>query len=151
MFKVDDIVVLNYVKPAPDSGIVVENAGDGMFYVKWNKDGKVDLIEGKLLARAVNYGKDESKTHSVTFLLDDSVNNGGSTDYYKLPTWATELQHLIEHKNMNFALGNVFKACYRLGEAPHSEAIRDLNKMIWFATMEKERLERVQQRKTETS
>lgn len=62
-----------------------------------------------------------------------SDNNGGSTDYYKLPINAKDLQDLIEYKDMDFALGNIFKACYRLGECSHSEAIRDLNKIIWFA------------------
>ena len=66
-------------------------------------------------------------------ITKSSDNNGGSTDYYKLPISAKDLQDLIEHKNMDFALGNIFKACYRLGECSHSEAIRDLNKIIWFA------------------
>ena len=69
-----------------------------------------------------------------------SDNNGGSTDYYKLPLNATELQDLIEAKNMNFAIGNIFKACYRMGNVSHSDAIRDLNKIIWFAQRELERL-----------
>lgn len=67
-------------------------------------------------------------------------NNGGSTDYYKLPQNAKDLQDLIEHKEMNFSLGNIFKAVYRLGNCSHSDAIRDLNKIIWFANREKERL-----------
>lgn len=69
-----------------------------------------------------------------------SDNNGGSTDYYKLPVGATELQDLIEAKDMNFAIGNIFKACYRMGNVSHSDAVRDLNKIIWFAQRELERL-----------
>lgn len=69
-----------------------------------------------------------------------SDNNGGSTDYYKLPNGATELHDLIEAKEMNFAIGNIFKACYRMGNVSHSDAIRDLNKIVWFAQRELERL-----------
>ena len=57
-------------------------------------------------------------------------NNGGETDYYDIPEGATTLQDLIEHKNMNFAQGNIFKAAYRLGE---KGTIYDLNKIIYFA------------------
>jgi len=66
---------------------------------------------------------------------------GGSTpDQYGLPEGASELQDLIEYREMNFALGNIFKACYRLGQCSHSDARRDLNKIIWFAEREKQRL-----------
>jgi len=67
-------------------------------------------------------------------------NNGGSTDYYKLPSGATELQDLIEYKNMGFSVGNIMKSAYRLGECDHSDKIRDLNKIIWFAKRELSRL-----------
>lgn len=67
---------------------------------------------------------------------DNSVNNGGSTDYYKLPAGAKDVQDLIEYKNMNFAIGNCFKALYRLGDCNHSDKERDLNKIIWFAQRE---------------
>ncbi len=59
-------------------------------------------------------------------------NNGGSTDYYKLPPGAKDLQDLIEFKKMNFSQGNIFKATYRLG-AKNSDLEYDLNKIIWFA------------------
>ncbi len=59
--------------------------------------------------------------------------DGGSTSYYMLPADAKELNDLIEHKNMSFALGNIFKACYRLGEKADVDAIYDINKIIYFA------------------
>jgi hypothetical protein len=62
-----------------------------------------------------------------------SKNNGGSTDYYKLPEGATELNDLIEYKNMPFWLGNIFKACWRFGEKPVATKEYDLNKIIYFA------------------
>jgi len=71
---------------------------------------------------------------------DKATNNGGSTDYYKLPSKAVDLQDLIEAKEMSFALGNIFKAVYRLGSQTHSSSERDLNKIIYFAERELKRL-----------
>lgn len=64
----------------------------------------------------------------------ESDNNGGSTDYYKLPPNSKDLQDLIEYKDMNYAIGNIFKAVYRLGEK--NEASYELNKIIYFANRE---------------
>lgn len=61
------------------------------------------------------------------------TSDGGSTDYYRLPAGATELNDLIEHKGMSFALGNIFKACYRFGEKDAASRMYDLNKIIYFA------------------
>lgn len=68
--------------------------------------------------------------------------NGGSTRYYELPPGAGELQDLIEHKEMNFAVGNIFKAAYRLGEKDGADAAYDLRKIMWFAARELARLDR---------
>jgi len=70
-------------------------------------------------------------------------NNGGSTDYYKIPINIRDLQDLIEYKAMNFSQGNIFKAAYCLNDIKarnHSTKIRDLNKIIWFARREIKRL-----------
>jgi len=65
---------------------------------------------------------------------------GGSTpSQYGLPKGAIDLQDLIEYREMNFALGNIFKACYRMGSCKHSDKVRELNKIIWFANRELER------------
>lgn len=66
--------------------------------------------------------------------------NGGSSDYYELPKGARELQDLIEYRDMNFALGNIFKAIYRLGHKGGQDAIYDLNKVVWFAEREIQRI-----------
>jgi len=58
--------------------------------------------------------------------------DGGSTSYYELPEGASELNDLIEHKGMSFALGNIFKACYRFGEKDAASQLYDLNKIIFF-------------------
>ena len=66
---------------------------------------------------------------------------GGSTpEQYSIPEDAAELQDLIEYREMNFSMGNIFKACYRSGTCAHSDEMREINKIIWFANREKERL-----------
>lgn len=72
------------------------------------------------------------------------VSDGGSTSYYELPEGSTELNDLIEHKKMSFALGNIFKACYRFGEKDAASRLYDLNKIIFFA----ERLKKLEEKKT---
>lgn len=77
------------------------------------------------------YGGVPQKIESIPVYAQTS--SGGSTSYYELPANATELNDLIEHKNMSFALGNIFKACYRFGEKDAASRLYDLNKIIYFA------------------
>ena len=66
---------------------------------------------------------------------------GGSTpSQYRFPEGFREVQDLIEHRDMNFAIGNIFKACYRMHNCVHSDAIYDLNKILWFAQRELDRV-----------
>ena len=61
--------------------------------------------------------------------------NGGSTPkQWAFPDGAKELQDLIEYRNMNFAVGNIFKACYRLGTK--NDDLYELNKIKWFVERE---------------
>ena len=62
----------------------------------------------------------------------DGKSDGGATSYYELPNHATELKHLIAYRGMSFARGNVFKACYRLGEKEGADVLYDLRKMQFF-------------------
>ena len=62
--------------------------------------------------------------------------DGGSSSYYKLPEGTTELADLIEAKEMNFNVGNIFKAAYRLGNKPGNDRAYDLRKIIFFAERE---------------
>ena len=63
-------------------------------------------------------------------------NSGGPNKKYDVPANAKILQDLIEHKQMNFAIGNMFKACYRLGDPQNPDMKRDLEKIIFFAERE---------------
>lgn len=58
--------------------------------------------------------------------------DGGPSAYYELPRHATELRHLISHKGMSKSRGDVFKACYRLGEKSGTDIMYDLTKMKFF-------------------
>ena len=69
------------------------------------------------------------------------ISDGSTARYYELPDGATELQHLISYKNMNAQVGEIFRSCYRYGEAGHSEQLRDAKKMKFYAEAEIERLQ----------
>lgn len=69
--------------------------------------------------------------------------DGSTAKYYELPQEATELQHLISHKNMNAQIGEIFRACYRYGEVEHSEMLRDAKKILFYAKAEIDRLENI--------
>lgn len=71
-------------------------------------------------------------------------NNGGSTDYYKFhPAW-TDCQDVIEARSMNFSQGNIFKVAFCFNVGRHSAVTyeRELNKIIWFAQRELDRLQK---------
>ena len=72
----------------------------------------------------------------------NGTSDGSSTGYYKLPEGATDLIDLIEHKNMTFGIGNIFKACYRLGDKHGIDHGYDLRKIIFFAQRALAKLER---------
>lgn len=66
-------------------------------------------------------------------LVEEDTNNGGTTDYYAVPAGAKTLNDLIEYKEMPFWLGNIFKACYRLGDTNRVTKLYDLNKIVYYA------------------
>jgi hypothetical protein len=75
-------------------------------------------------------------------MQDQSINNGGSTDYYKLnPEWK-DCADIIEARNMNFNQGNAFKVVFTFNVGRHSgtDYVRDLNKLIYFANRELQRV-----------
>jgi len=65
---------------------------------------------------------------------------GWASDYYELPKEAKQLQDLIEYRDMNFAMATIFKACYRFGHKPGTTKLYDIEKILWFAERERQRL-----------
>jgi len=74
-----------------------------------------------------------------------TFSDGSTASYYELPEGATELQHLISHKDMNAQVGEIFRACYRYGECGHSEKLRDAKKILFYAQAEISRLEALEE------
>lgn len=61
---------------------------------------------------------------------------GDGNKWYDLPVCAIQLQDLIEHKNMNGNIKDIFKACYRVGEKDGVEEIYDVEKMAYYSLRE---------------
>jgi hypothetical protein len=67
--------------------------------------------------------------------------DGSTASYYELPPNSTQLQDLISYRNMNAQIGEIFRACYRYGQADHSDQLRDAKKILFYAQAEVKRLE----------
>lgn len=57
--------------------------------------------------------------------------NGGPTEYYDFPKGAITLNDLIEHQQMDFHRGNIFKACWRYGTKAGTTKEYDARKIIY--------------------
>lgn len=73
---------------------------------------------------------------------NSSKNNGGDTDYYKLDISWVECGDIIEARKMNYNQGNIFKAAFTFNIGRHKATSyeRELNKIIWFANRELNRI-----------
>jgi hypothetical protein len=72
-----------------------------------------------------------------------SVSDGSTASYYELPKNSTELQDLISAKNMNAQIGEIFRECYRYGQASHCDEMRGIKKILFYANAELKRLQNV--------
>ena len=63
-------------------------------------------------------------------------NGGDGNDYYDLPLNALQLQDLIEFKNMNANIKDIFKACWRKGDKKGVDEIYDVEKMVYYSLRE---------------
>lgn len=130
--------MINYYS-IEDEDIVVNYQTDGIFNllkalnIKYTVDTKNQNIIIPKFQKSEN-----------TDISDDNEvghNNGGSTDYYKL-SGMKDLQDIIENRNMNFAQGNILKAafCFNVGRHEGTSYERELNKIIYFANRELQRI-----------
>lgn len=74
---------------------------------------------------------------------EKAVSDGSTASYYELPKDSTELQDLISAKNMNAQVGEIFRECYRYGQASHSDELRGIKKILFYANAELKRLQNV--------
>ena len=96
-------------------------------------DGMTDMIEENAYEeqRRLNLGVGKVRS------------DGSTASYYELPNNASELQDLISAKNMNAQIGEIFRECYRYGQASHSDEIRGIKKILFYAKAELERLQKL--------
>jgi hypothetical protein len=82
-------------------------------------------------------------TGTIDELLDSKIASDGSTaSYYELPPRCRELQDLIAYRDMNAQMGEIFRATFRYGKVSHSDKIRDIKKIMFYAKAELKRLEK---------
>lgn len=72
--------------------------------------------------------------------LRKEKSDGSTASYYELPDGARELQDLISDRNMNAQIGEIFRECYRYGRASHSDEMRGIKKILFYANAELKRL-----------
>ena len=120
--------IMDYYKQYPESTIkqIAKATSSTASYVR-------NVI--KLNVRTINI-----KNKKVRLAPNQS--DGSTARYYELPDDAKELQHLISHRDMNSQIGEIFRACYRYGEAKHSSKLRDAKKIKFYIDAEISRLER---------
>jgi len=68
------------------------------------------------------------------------TSDGSTAFYYKLPEGAKELQDIISAQDMNAQMGEIGRAWKRYGMCSHSDKLRDIRKIIFYAQAEEERL-----------
>lgn len=95
----------------------------------------------------VKNGNVTTKTDGTMSKNGKVASDGSTASYYELPDGCSELQDLISHKNMNAQMGEIFRACYRYGEVEHSEELRDIKKIIFYATAELKRIENLNRKR----
>lgn len=102
---------------------------------------EIDLQESlqgmkTLSLKDVSFDPDEDKKVGP---VDDSINNGGSTDYYKInPSWKY-LQDIIEERKMLYSQANILKVAFTFNVGRHegTDELREINKVIYFAERRK--------------
>jgi len=83
----------------------------------------------------------EEEEEVFVVMSDKSKSDGSTASYYELPKGATEIQHLISDRDMNAQIGEIFRSCYRYGQASHSDRMRDAKKIKFYIDAEIARLE----------
>ena len=76
-------------------------------------------------------------------IIKREASDGSTASYYELPTDCSELQDLISYKNMNAQIGEIFRECYRYGQSSHSNELRGIKKILFYANAELKRLEKL--------
>ena len=89
-----------------------------------------------ILESHMKYGDKIRAIRNIDTLQKHKHTGGDGNKWYDLPKGAIQLQDLIEHKNMNGNIKDVFKACYRVGEKDGTEEVYDVEKMAYYSLRE---------------
>lgn len=132
--------MINYYS-IEDEDIMVNYQTDGIFNLL--KDLNIKYTVDTKNQNIIIPKFQKSENTDISEEQDSSVNNGGSTSYYKL-LGMNDLQDIIENRNMNFAQGNILKAafCFNVGRHEGTSYERELNKIIYFANRELQRIKK---------
>lgn len=86
----------------------------------------------------------EEAPEQATTEQDNTQNNGGDTDYYRVKSEWSMVQDIIEDRKMNYAQGNILKVAFTFNTGRHegTDYVRELNKIIWFANRELSRIKK---------
>jgi hypothetical protein len=100
------------------------------------KDGRNELWSGSLGRWLENFapvgqGLGYFDYPDNTLVKLSAVSDGGPAEYYDFPEGAITLNDLIEHKDMDFHRGNIFKACWRYGTKKGVSKEYDARKIIY--------------------
>ena len=101
------------------------------------------MVNGRKVAVGTKAGNNATTGNDNVEIgnLPVDKSDGSTASYYELPEGAVELQDLISYKNMNAQIGEIFRSCYRFGQASHSDKLRDPNKIKFYISAEIKRLE----------
>lgn len=105
-------------------------------------------MNGEMKTSTIPASKYEAaKAKIPTSIEDTSVNNGGSTDYYKLtsaPFSILDFDDFAEWRGLNGNQFNIGKVMWTFNVGRHegTDYERDLNKIIHYANRELKRLQR---------
>ena len=124
---------------------IIENIKDSKIDLYKEFEKKVREFEKKLKEFEKIQNTEKIQDFDSLKEFDSSKNNGGSTDYYDFPENAKCVMDLIEIFGMNFSQGNILKSAYCLNRGRHdgTNMERELNKIIFFAKRELERISKV--------
>lgn len=136
---------------------------DGMTEMAWElQEAKEDMERAKQAKRKINditpaewdamarRGRETQELYEAKQRwVEDQItktppkikSDGSTASYYELPKGAAELQDLISFKNMNAQIGEIFRECYRYGQASHSDEVRGIKKILFYAQAELKRIE----------
>ena len=113
--------------------------------------GKITQSMYDTMNRAINSNSrnlyDELVAGTITIAKQRVASDGSTASYYELPKNAAELQDLISYKNMNAQIGEIFRECYRYGQASHSDELRGIKKILFYAQAEMKRIYDLQEGK----